>query len=327
MITPSAVGPAVTIRTEVEARADARLPLGFAIVLALPASPHWNCALPCVGRIGLVHVRRFAIVLALPARPLSALLRPGRFDFGYVFPGAMEPRERPTLALSAAASFAGLTAVPRRVAEGAGVGVGGEDLPIDLSRLPLPPATRAECQIQLCNTDGTFTLVNEEDQYATTVRFRISHIPRPVGTRILEWGSALGVTISLCGAQLSWDAGALPHAVVHISNRGRSYFPWCGDTTSLRVSPAASAFDLGTAVSTSDTNPLAARGIVTAVALKAGRAARFTTEVTISVAPLATPSASGGAAHVPAAEGAAPPVPPAAVHESSPSGDLADVDV
>ena len=69
---------------------------------------------------------------------------------------------------------------------------------------------------------------------------------------------------------LEWESDHLSHCLLWISNRGRAFPPWDGRNLCLGVEPVTSAFDLGTQISTA-ANPLAARGIRTAVALESGK--------------------------------------------------------
>ena len=212
----------VTVRTEVQCRAAASLPVGMSVMFGL--SP----------RVG------------------STTLVPGEFEFGSVFPGAVEPSGHPSFTLSPGASFDSLREVPRRVPPGAAVAGDGADTPQDLSELPLPDAT-VEAMVQLCGTNGEFHVVRHD----------------------------LGCTFSL-----AWDPSVLPSTLLHISNNGRKYYPWSGAHTSVTVSPVASAFDLGTAVSTAD-NPLKSRGVDTAVDVDAGTSLFM--EYTLSVSQGAVP--------------------------------------
>lgn len=109
----------------------------------------------------------------------------------------------------------------------------------DLSRLPLAQDT--EELVQLCEVETTsLSVENRVEGYRVTVE---------------------------------WDA-ALRHCLLWISNRGRAFPPWNSRNLCLGVEPVTSAFDLGTAIS-AGSNPLAARGMQTAVPLAAGRTHRL----------------------------------------------------
>ncbi len=81
-------------------------------------------------------------------------------------------------------------------------------------------------------------------------------------------------------ARLSWQKEHFPSLLLWYSNRGRKAYPWNGRHVALGVEPIASAFDLGSAVSTGD-NPIAASGVVTAIAFEPGQT--FTTRYRLSV--------------------------------------------
>ena len=60
---------------------------------------------------------------------------------------------------------------------------------------------------------------------------------------------------------LSWDPEVFPACLLWLSNRGRDYFPWNRRFLGLGIEPIRAAFDLGTAVSRSRSNPLWRSGI------------------------------------------------------------------
>ncbi len=93
--------------------------------------------------------------------------------------------------------------------------------------------------LQLCGSDGRFHVIRHDLNYTFS---------------------------------LSWDPAVMPSALVHVSNCGRSYFPWNGTHASVTVSPVLSAFDLGTNVSVAE-NPLRMRGVDTCLELVEGRPA------------------------------------------------------
>ncbi|MBL0371569.1 hypothetical protein JJB09_05970 [Rhizobium sp. KVB221] len=109
---------------------------------------------------------------------------------------------------------------------------------LDASRLPLD--RKAEDLLQIAGIDGNFALHNLEEKYRVRLGWRNDHFPS-----LLLW----------------------------FSNRGRTAYPWNGNHLALGVEPIASAFDLGTAISTAD-NPIAASGIETALSFKAGETFR-----------------------------------------------------
>lgn len=83
-------------------------------------------------------------------------------------------------------------------------------------------------------------------------------------------------------ARLTWNAGHFPSALLWMSNRGRTAYPWNGRHLALGIEPVASAFDLGPAISTGD-NPISRLGIATA--LDFTPEAPFRTEYRIEVEP------------------------------------------
>jgi hypothetical protein len=81
--------------------------------------------------------------------------------------------------------------------------------------------------------------------------------------------------------RLAWDPDRLPHALIWISNRGRSYAPWSGRNLCLGIEPIASAFDLGAAVSVG-ANPLSTLGERTFISLAPGEP--WSTSISLQVA-------------------------------------------
>jgi hypothetical protein len=61
---------------------------------------------------------------------------------------------------------------------------------------------------------------------------------------------------------LTWDERNFPHCMFWMSNYGRQDAPWHGENLCLGIEPIASAFDLGSAVSTAE-NPLLSSGAKT----------------------------------------------------------------
>lgn len=112
---------------------------------------------------------------------------------------------------------------------------GSPSVPVDLSRLPLD--ADAEACLQLCKLSEGGITVRHSEGYLVRV---------------------------------TWDVSALPNAMLHISNNGRSYAPWNGSHTALTISPVAAAFDLGTAFS-AGSNPMNKKGVPTAVELSPSR--------------------------------------------------------
>ncbi|MBB5501976.1 hypothetical protein [Paraburkholderia sp. MM5384-R2] len=158
--------------------------------------------------------------LALPSVAGAFQIQPGTFQFGVVHPGGPEPgvsRADP------GAIFNELDKVPLRTG-----GTGGFD------RFPFAHDT--EEIVQLCGTDGSVVLTDDESQVAY---------------------------------RLSWDAAVLPSLLLWISNRGRSHSPWNSRNLCLGVEPVASAFELGCRAALS-VNPINERGVPTAVVIEPG---------------------------------------------------------
>lgn len=109
--------------------------------------------------------------------------------------------------------------------------VPGPGGPVDLAHVPLAP--RTDLNVQLCGLRG------------------------PLTARYLDEGA---------GVVLDWDRTLLPSLQIWHTDGGISGPPWHGQFRGIGVEPVASAFDLGNAVSTGP-NPIAARGIATAIAL------------------------------------------------------------
>jgi hypothetical protein len=85
-------------------------------------------------------------------------------------------------------------------------------------------------------------------------------------------------------ATLTWDRDVFASCMLWISNRGRTAYPWSGRHLALGIEPVTAAFDLGTAVSANQANPLAAAGVSTARQFYAGE--RVVTRYAIAVEPL-----------------------------------------
>ena len=120
-----------------------------------------------------------------------------------------------------------------------------DGLTIDASQVPLVEET--EDLLQLSGIDGTLALHYRDEGFR---------------------------------ARLSWQKEHFPSLLLWYSNRGRKAYPWNGRHVALGVEPIASAFDLGSAVST-DNNPIAASGVATAIAFEPGQT--FTTRYRLSV--------------------------------------------
>lgn len=104
-------GASVMVVTDVTARQDVTLPVGVDVPLALPGGP-----------------------------PGCAVLAPPDFEFGAVHPAPSADGGSDNsngVQPSPGASFTTLASVPRRVAGGPGSHVGGADLRVDMSSLPL----------------------------------------------------------------------------------------------------------------------------------------------------------------------------------------------
>ncbi len=71
------------------------------------------------------------------------------------------------------------------------------------------------------------------------------------------------------GIELDWTRDILPSLQIWCTDRGIDGAPWHGAYRGIGVEPIASAFDLGTALS-SRTNPISRAGVETTVSLEAG---------------------------------------------------------
>ncbi|HEX7908204.1 MAG TPA: hypothetical protein VF534_08965 [Paraburkholderia sp.] len=188
-------------------RADPECP---AIDLSLQIEARRKCRRP----IGL-HPN-----LKLPMIERTFRIEPGKFRFGMVHPGGPEPgisKAQP------GALFDRLNWVPMC------------DERTDTFDL-LPFAHDTEEILQLCGTDGTVVLTDENAD--------ISY-------------------------KLSWDSAVLPSLLLWVSNRGRSAAPWNNRNLCVGVEPIASAFELGSRASLA-ANPINQRGEPTAVAVEPG---------------------------------------------------------
>lgn len=105
-----------------------------------------------------------------------------------------------------------------------------------ISRLPLPYAT--EEIVQLCGAKGPIALLNHEAGYRV---------------------------------DLKYDQALFPSVLLWVSNRGRSEYPWLSRFEGVGIEPLCGAFDLGSDVSNWAENPIAKRGVATAISLKAGQ--------------------------------------------------------
>lgn len=107
--------------------------------------------------------------------------------------------------------------------------------------------------------------------------------------------------VQLCGAKgpiallnhgagyrvdLDYDQSLFPSVLLWVSNRGRSEYPWLSRFEGVGIEPLCGAFDLGPDVSNWAENPIAKRGIATAISLKAGQT--ITTEYGFRVSELAS---------------------------------------
>lgn len=110
---------------------------------------------------------------------------------------------------------------------------------LSLSHLPLAFAT--EEIVQLCGASGPVILVNHEGNYQV---------------------------------RISYDQALFPSVLLWVSNRGRTEYPWLGRFEGLGVEPLCGAFDLGTDIGVWPGNPIAQRGVATAITLKAGEIIR-----------------------------------------------------
>lgn len=108
----------------------------------------------------------------------------------------------------------------------------GKPAPID--RLPLPYAT--EEIVQLCGVSGPVALLDHE-----------------AGYRVL----------------FDYDQALFPSVLLWISNRGRAEYPWLSRFEGVGIEPLCGAFDLGPDVGNWPGNPIARRGVATAISLKA----------------------------------------------------------
>lgn len=109
-------------------------------------------------------------------------------------------------------------------------------------------------------------------------------LPEPVESRLLVSDSAGRVSLHHAegwSAHLEWDAAVLPNVMLWVSNGGRGAAPWLGRHVALGVEPCAAAFDLGTEASAGP-NPLAARGVVTAVDMAPDRPLRLWHRIAVS---------------------------------------------
>jgi hypothetical protein len=119
---------------------------------------------------------------------------------------------------------------------------------VDATRLPLPFAT--EDLVQIAGASGRVALDYLAEGFRT---------------------------------ELTWDRALFPSVILWLSNRGRQAAPWSGRHLAVGVEPVAAAFDLGTAISAAD-NPIARRGVPTAVPFRAGQP--VTTRYRIAVSSL-----------------------------------------
>ncbi|MFZ5676135.1 MAG: hypothetical protein ACOZAM_24510 [Pseudomonadota bacterium] len=103
-----------------------------------------------------------------------------------------------------------------------------------------PPDVPTEQLLQVLETNGCVSLVNESERYRL---------------------------------DLTWNAAHFPSLLLWISHRALTMPPWNGRTTMLGIEPVCSAFDLGTAASQGD-NPIKAHGIATTFAFRSGETFR-----------------------------------------------------
>jgi len=146
-------------------------------------------------------------------------LIPGKFKFGLTFPGKLEP----TSQFLPAQFITSLSAIPT---------ISPKKF-IDASHLPLEENT--EELVQLCGIDGTFLLLNKEENYSVSLKWNPEHFPS-----LLLW----------------------------ISSRGRTEFPWNGNFSAIGVEPVHAAFDLGNNVSINE-NLINKKGVSTVQEFKA----------------------------------------------------------
>ena len=115
-------------------------------------------------------------VFRLSKEAYKCRLQPSKFQFGITFPGLLEPE---TSNLEANALFTSLASIPA-----------ADHTQHDLSRFPLKE--NCENLVQLCGINGSFELVNEEENYSV---------------------------------KLEWNKDQYPSCLLWLSNRGRSYYP------------------------------------------------------------------------------------------------------
>ena len=109
-------------------------------------------------------------------------------------------------------------------------GFSGEN--IDISKPPFEG--NFEDLFQLCGIDGTVSIENYEENY----KFNFDWNPRHFSS-VLMW----------------------------VSNKGRTEYPWNSNHVTLGFEPITSVFGLSTHISTNSENPIAKRGILTAIKL------------------------------------------------------------
>jgi len=85
-------------------------------------------------------------------------------------------------------------------------------------------------------------------------------------------------------AQVRYDAGLFPTAILWVTNQGWSASPWLRRTRALGIEPARAAFDLGQTVSADPDNPLSLEGIPTSIRMAAGEI--LATRYSIGLEPL-----------------------------------------
>jgi hypothetical protein len=174
-----------------------------ALEIELVVEPRRDCDLP----IGVHPTFR------IPERPGSIRLYPADFKFGLTFPGKNIPE---STQIKPNHTFTFLTHI-QKLGEGE----------LDLSQLP--PTEPVEIILQLCGTDGSFSLYYTNEDY---------------------------------NVKLEWDKDHFPSCLLWMSYKAIPSFPWSSKTMALGVEPVNSAFDLGPYVSASE-NPISRKGVST----------------------------------------------------------------
>ncbi|MEM7047767.1 MAG: hypothetical protein AAF442_09015 [Pseudomonadota bacterium] len=107
---------------------------------------------------------------------------------------------------------------------------------VDGSRMPFRDP--AETLVQLCGHRGPIRVANHRESY---------------------------------GVEIAYDVADFPSVQIWYSLGGRTQPPWRGRFRAVGIEPVCGAFDLGSAVGSDGNQPIAARGIPTALFLRAGQ--------------------------------------------------------